>query len=108
MKVPDDRAALSASTSSIGGDLVYRLSGAPLERPRSCQLLHGRVQPYDGYASPETLQSEPIRWEGGLSRHDGRLRGRYQGGQRAFVAVECWVPELASFVRLRAERLEFP
>jgi len=107
-KIPALSAKLAVESTELGGEIVYQLSGPPPETNRSCVLRHTQLAPYDVAVWSGQYKDSTISWGAGLEQQEGRLRGQYQSGQRLLAVIECWLPELAGWVRLEARRLEVP
>lgn len=105
--IPALRASLAVERTDVGSDIVYQLSGPAPTTALDCELRHLRLLPYDLAVGGGQL-SQPIAWPTGAPSVEGRLRGRYSSGQRAFASVDCQVPGLRRKVRLEARRLEVP
>jgi hypothetical protein len=107
-QLPQDSAQIRLQQGRVGADLVYTLSGPKLARDRDCWLLHTRLAPYDVPVVTQGLVRHAIAWKADQLRAEGRLRGAYQAGERAWAAVECEVPELRSVARLSVLRSTVP
>jgi len=107
-RILEDRAELRVEPSRVGADVVYTLAGPARVTDRECAVLGVKQRPFDQYVTPELAQRRLVKWPAGETRVEGRLRGQYQRGDRAWLAVECVVPELRSETRLRAVRFEVP
>jgi hypothetical protein len=66
------------------------------------------MPPYDLAVPFVALQTAALPWAPGASTITGRVRGRYQSGQRVFAAIDCPLPGLDRYLRLDARRLEIP
>ncbi|MEY4549974.1 MAG: hypothetical protein RL685_6169 [Pseudomonadota bacterium] len=105
--IPALRASLAVERTDVGNDIVYQLSGPAPTTTLDCELRHLRLLPYDLVVGNGLLK-QPIPWPAGAPSVEGRLRGRYASGQRAFASVDCQVPGLRRKVRLEVRRLEVP
>ena len=107
-RLPRMAAEVRVEVGVTGARVVYQLSGEPQNSARDCALLHGAIEPYDVFVASDRLQREPVVWRAEQGGVEGELRGQYGSGQRVFLAVECYVPELAAPMRLRALRATVP
>jgi hypothetical protein len=106
--LPRLEARLSIEASATGPRIVYELTGEPPIAPRDCALLHTVTKPYDVFVASEQMQREAATWPAGKAKLTGDLRGQYGSGQRVFLAVECYLPELGASRRLKALRATLP
>jgi hypothetical protein len=84
------------------------MTGPSLAQDRDCVVLHTPLRPYEHHVAADHAQRRDVVWRAGEVRVEGRLRGVYQRGARAWIAVECQQPELRSKLRLATARLEVP
>jgi hypothetical protein len=106
--LPTFSATLSIEHTEVGNNLVAELSGLAPDTTRECLFRHALLPPYDLAVPSDTLQASSLPWPAGVASITGRVRGRYQSGQRAFAAIDCPLPGLERYLRLDARRLEIP
>ena len=56
----------------------------------------------------DALDRLRVVWSAGTRHIERQFSGRYDSGERVFVAIECEVPALDSAVRVVAARLTMP
>jgi hypothetical protein len=106
--LPTLSATLRIEHTELGNDLVADLSGLAPDATRDCLFRHAPLPPYDLAVPSDTVQASSLPWPAGAASVTGRVRGRYQSGQRAFAAIDCLLPGLARYLRLDARRLDIP
>ncbi|MEO8182525.1 MAG: hypothetical protein ABI895_27125, partial [Deltaproteobacteria bacterium] len=106
--VPTFSATVRIEHIEVGNNLVADLSGPAPDTTRECLFRHAPLPPYDLAVPRDTVQASALPWPAGVASITGRVRGRYQSGQRAFAAIDCPLPGRERYLRLDARRLEIP
>jgi hypothetical protein len=94
--------------ADVGALAVEARLAALLSADTTCTLRHRRLPPHDLPFSPESLEEMKFIWPRGESTLTRTLPNEYGRGERAFVALDCDLPELGSWARLAAERVTAP
>jgi hypothetical protein len=93
--------------SPAGVAVEARLT-TPLAADTTCTVRHRRLPPHDLPFSPETLEEVKFVWPRGERSLARPVADQYGPGERAFVALDCDLPELGCWARLAAERVTAP
>lgn len=114
---PEFRARLAAIPSITGSiniykkegnirDIVYKYDFSPI--PASgfiCSLLHKKISPFEANIYPEELLKEEQRIHSGSVTNQRRLTGKYNSGERVFLALEYESDILGIPVRIISRRV---
>jgi hypothetical protein len=95
-----------ADISSRDGHLDVNASSAPAPlADLTCRVLHDELPPYDSPIDERELTKVDQVWKAGQFYFTHVLEGAYGRGERAFVALDCYLPVLGGPVRLGAWRV---
>ena len=86
-----------ADISSRDGHLDVNASSAPAPlADLTCSILHDELPPYDSPIDERELTKVDRVWKAGQFDFTHVLEGAYARGERAFVALDCYLPVLAA------------
>ena len=87
-------------------DIAYEFNFSRIPDPGCiCSLLHKKLPPFDSVISPETLRREEIKYRKDSKYEKRHLAGKYNSGERVFLALEYDSDTLGIPVRILSSRI---